>query len=648
MRFLVIAFLWVFLPSHTDAQAVKNGHADLSGHLFVQDGPADLSGTWEFYYHQLLTPADFGAPRKFVSIRVPGSWHKQGDYPVIGFATYRIQVTLPENQSGLSLYFPIINSSAKIWINGALIAETGKVSADPILSSAKLMGTMVPLPDKAQVLDIVVQVANNAYTIGGIGASPFIERSSSLLVTVSKANGIENFFAGSLLAMFLYQLILFFLFDRGKPYLWLSLICLGVGLRALITHGGSFLLPNLYPSLSWEFWKKMEFGSVYAMVALFALYIYHLFPEHASRKLMFFFVGLSAVLCLAVLTTNQPTYGLLLDVCHGALLLAFAYAIYSVGTAWKAGNKDARIILFGVLASFPFILTEILKNSLLFSFDIQFMYLVELGVLVFLLFQVYLLANHYAKSYRNLETSFLGLEKTVTERTAELTAANAVKNRLLSVMSHDVRSPLNSLRDVLHLYNHGNINQKEFEVFVRQVESDLVRTSGLVENILFWTARQLKGVPAKIDRFDVRALVDENIQLFLTVATNKNIQIASDVPLNFLVKADRNILNFVLRNLMANAIKFSPEGGSVQIQAALEGRFLSVLVKDLGIGMDPETIQSLLTPKAHASMMGTDNEKGTGIGLALCHEYILKAGGQLTVESAKGKGSNFSFLLPVE
>ena len=545
---------------------------DGSRHSFDNDGPLDLTGTRDFYYHKLLEPADFVTDQHPTKIRVPGSWHRQGNYPVLGYATYRIQLALPEKQSGLSLHIPIVNAAAKIWINGELIQETGKVHADPALYSPCLTGTIVSLPEHVQSLDIIIQVANYSYTSGGIGATPYIDRSSAILARINTSNGIENFFAGSLVAMFLYQLILYFLFDRGKPYLWLSLICLGVALRALVTHGGSFLLPNLYPSVPWEYWKKIEFGSVYAMVGLFPAYIYHLFPGYASRKGMLIFVGLASVLCLSVLVTTQPTYGMLLDICHAALLLAFVYAVYSVGKAWRAGNKDARIILFGVLASFPFILTEILKNSLLFSFDIQSMYLVELGVLVFLLFQVYLLANHYAKSYKILETSYQSLEKIIAERTNELTEANAVKNRLLSVMSHDVKSPLNSLREILHLYNKGDIHQKEFEGFVKHVETDLVKTSLLVENVLFWTAHQLRGGEIKTERFDLHNLLEENLQLFQTLAALKNIQVHHDATKNLMIKSDRHILNFVIRNLVSNAIKFSLDGGSITISVKLENR----------------------------------------------------------------------------
>src|SRR6185295_12468825 len=299
-------------------------------------------------------------------------------------------------QGGLALYFPIINSASRIWLNGELVRETGTIGTDKDSNKAALTGSVIPVTEKIKDLEIVVQASNFIYYNSGIGNSVQLGQGSVIFWNISKINGIENFFAGSLIAMCVYQLILYFLYHRGKPHLWLALICLGVALRSMIVHGGSFLLPNLFPSVEFETWKKIEFGSVYAMAALFPLYIFHLFRESAPRWPIFLFVGISSVLFATVLVTPQYTYGSLLEIIHIALLLAFVYAFYSIIRAWMSGNKDAKTILFGVLASFPFILMEILKNTALFPIEIEFMYLVEIGVLVFLLFQVYLLANHQA------------------------------------------------------------------------------------------------------------------------------------------------------------------------------------------------------------------------------------------------------------
>lgn len=643
IRISFVAFLSFLLAFYATAQQT-DGQVDLSQFNFEEKGPANLSGKWEFYWNQLLSPEDFLRPQKPAWI-YPSSWHRQGEYAVLGFGTYRMKLKVPENKLGLSLFFPIINSSAKTWINGELAAETGKVSADKASYKPKLIGTIVSLPEKVSDVEVIVQAANYTYFSAGIAGIPQVDKTSAMVARMNRANGIENFFAGSLMAMFIYQLMLYFLYHRGKPNLWLALICLGVALRALIVHGGSFLLPNLYPSVEWETWKKIEFGSVYAIAAIFPLYVYHLFPSNAPRKPIIFFITISAALCLTVLVTPQYIYGQLLEVCHVALLAAFIYAVYSMSRAWRAGNRDARIILFGVIAAFPFILTEILKNSFLYPLNIEFMYLVEMGVLVFLLFQVYLLANHYAKSYRNLETLNQNLEKIVTERTSQLTTANTVKDRLLSVMSHDIKSPLNSLRDVLQVYNRGAITREEFGKFAQHIEGDLSKTSMLVENILYWTANQIKGVQVRIEKFDLSALIEENVNLFQTIADNKKIAITYQVTKNLMIRSDRGIMNFVIRNLLANAIKFSFEDSTIKILVTEETDSPLIMIQDHGVGMDEETIASLLRPGGAKTIDGTDKETGTGLGVALCRDYLKKIGGQLSIESSKGRGSAFSILL---
>jgi signal transduction histidine kinase len=628
-----------------NAQIASEGKADISRFNFETDGPLYLSGTWHFYYGELLTPEDLRDAKIPGVIRVPGSWHRQGDYPALGFATYRLKITLPEHHRGLSIYFPIINASAKIWINGEFIHETGSVGKDKLSYQPSLTSTIVSIPEKIQEADILIQVANFTYFSGGIAGTPQVDRTANIFHRQNRENGIENFFAGSLIAMFIYQLILYFLYHQGKPYLWLALICLGVALRALIVHGGSFLLPSLYPTIDWEWWKKIEFGSVYAIVALFPLYVYHLFVGHAPRWPLYFFLALSGILCCAVLVTPQHVYGMLLEFCHLGLLLSFIYAIYSITKAWHAGNQDARIILLGVLAAFPFILAEIMKNSRLFPVNIQFMYLVEMGVLVFLLFQVYLLANHYAKSYRNLESMNQNLEKIVADRSGQLITANEVKDRLLSVMSHDIKSPLNSLRGILQIFNSGSITTEEFHHYTRHIENDLSKTSILMENILYWTGSQIRGVQVKMEEFAFFNLLEENIQLFKTIAAHKNITIHHTASKSLVINTDRNILNLVLRNLISNAIKFSFEGGKIEIRVTETPDNLLIQVKDEGVGIDEDTLETLLAPELVVSTRGTGNEKGTGLGLALCREYLQKAGGELTVNSIKGKGSTFNISL---
>ncbi len=274
------------------------------------------------------------------------------------------------------------------------------------------------------------------------------------------------------------------------------------------------------------------------------------------------------------------------------------------------------------------------------------MYLVEIGVLVFLGFQVFLLASHYANSYRSLERMNLDLEAMVEARTSELVNANGVKDRLLGVLSHDIRSPINSLRGMLQLYHAGAMNQDEFRQFSGQLDADLSNTGIMVDNILSWTLGQIKGIKVHNEPLDLTELVEHNFLLFATLAEAKQISLKHNLPDRVEVNADRNIMNLVLRNLLSNAIKFSFNQGLIEVSVEREPGMVMVIVRDFGTGMDNEMIKGIFSPAVTPSKSGTSKEKGTGLGLALCREYLSKAGGNLMVRSTPGQGTTFTAIWP--
>lgn len=610
-------------------------------------GYATLAGQWEFYHDQLLTPAQLDTVNPTEFIRVPGSWHWQKDYATLGKATYKCKVVLPPGQRGLLMYISMITASSKVWVNGVIRSTSGILAQGQNGYKAELTNNFVPLPENKDTLEIVIQTANYSYFSSGLVSTPIIGNTSAIIKEKALRNGIENLFAGSLIAMFIYQSLLYFLYKRGKPNLWLALICLVVAIRSMTLNGGSFLLPNLFPEVPFEIWKKMEFGGVYLSAALFPLYIHHLFQTSSSKWIIRIFLSISAFLVGAVIFTPQHVYGQLLDVCHVTLVLTFIYAIVTILRAWfNEKSRESKYIFFGVIASFPFILMEILKNTALVNFDIRFGYLVELGLLVFLIFQVYILARHYANSYKSLEVINKELEAEVADRTHDLVSSNKIKDRLLSIISHDVKSPLNNLRGLISLHEATNLNQTEFNQFVKQIDDNLSKTNSMVENILFWTARQRKGENIRMEMFDLKALVDDNINQMLSVALSKSLNLSHDLDHKLMIESDHGIANFVVRNLLANAIKFSHENGSIEVHLRQTPKEIKLAVTDHGIGMSKDQLEKLFEHKQAESVEGTAAEQGTGLGLNLAKEYLEQIGGKLVITSTLEMGSTFEMVLP--
>ncbi|MCZ8217488.1 MAG: HAMP domain-containing sensor histidine kinase, partial [Cyclobacteriaceae bacterium] len=312
--------------------------------------------------------------------------------------------------------------------------------------------------------------------------------------------------------------------------------------------------------------------------------------------------------------------------------------------AKRAGNSEAIIILYGLFFSTPFFLLGIYFNNTIarVSLDssLNLFFPVEIGLLIFLGFQVYLLAQYYAKSYKALSNVNVALEQQVNERSKKLMETSLVKDKLLSIISHDVKAPINSLRGALMLFNKGILETKEFKDLATNIEEELNKTALLIDGILHWSKIQLNGNSINNELFDLHELIESNIQLFKTTAERKSIHFDYTISTQ-VVCWDKQILNMVLRNLLANAIKFSHHKGHISIYVKNEKDQILIGVRDYGVGMDDAFIQTISQPAKVISQPGTEGEKGNGIGLALAREYLVKAGGKLLCTSKANEGTEF-------
>ena len=168
------------------AQPVVHGVADLRSSSFNE--PESLDGRWTFYWDRLLTPDQLSSRLGADSIYVPGSWHRQGYPSATGIATFKLLLLLPANQRDLLIYFPVINASAKFWLNGELLLETGKVSADPTEYKAKLASSILSLPSHTDSVELVVQIANFNYYSGGFGATPYVDKAAAHVARINRMN----------------------------------------------------------------------------------------------------------------------------------------------------------------------------------------------------------------------------------------------------------------------------------------------------------------------------------------------------------------------------------------------------------------------------------------------------------------------------
>jgi PAS domain S-box-containing protein len=250
--------------------------------------------------------------------------------------------------------------------------------------------------------------------------------------------------------------------------------------------------------------------------------------------------------------------------------------------------------------------------------------------------------NGYIFTAQNITERKLS-EQTLQQQTEELQKLNTVKDKLFSIIAHDLRGPLASLMSLLDLAKQGNVSEKEFTQFAGMLSSNVGYTSNLIENLLFWSKSQLKGETINPQAFDVNEIINERIEYYIATAAEKNIRIINTIQSSF-VFADKDMVQLIIRNLISNAIKFSKAGDTITISGTPQNNILCINIADTGVGMSKESIDKLFKSDIF-STRGTSNELGTGLGLLLCKEFIEKNGGTFHVESELGKGSTFSFTL---
>lgn len=238
------------------------------------------------------------------------------------------------------------------------------------------------------------------------------------------------------------------------------------------------------------------------------------------------------------------------------------------------------------------------------------------------------------------------LERKVAERTQDLKESNQVKDKLLGIISHDLRTPLNNLSGLLELSEQKALSAGEIQHFSQTVRHNIKYIAGTIQNVLNWSLTQMERIETKPRKVPLSPLVYQVIDTYRFAADQKAILLRKIIPEDIMVTADYHQLELVFRNLVDNAIKFTPQGGIITIGCRLRDKRIEIFVADTGKGMTEEQAQRLLRGGSLYTTEGTDEERGTGLGLQLCKEFIANNGGVLQIKSEPGKGTEFYFSLP--
>ncbi len=241
-------------------------------------------------------------------------------------------------------------------------------------------------------------------------------------------------------------------------------------------------------------------------------------------------------------------------------------------------------------------------------------------------------------------------EDELNKSTQNLIKLNETKDRFISIISHDLRTPFSSILGFCDLLlSDKELTEEERDQYVKYIQESSNTMLSMVTSLMDWTRLQTGRIRFEPVKFDIRETIKRTFQLLGGVAVKKNISLKSNVEDELLVYADKELLLQLLNNLVTNAIKFTRDNGQINISvipSALK-RVIEFSVKDDGIGIKPEDLNKLFKIDTKFTKDGTQGEKGTGLGLSLCHEIVEKHGGKIWVESDYGKGSDFKFTIPI-
>jgi two-component system, sensor histidine kinase and response regulator len=264
-----------------------------------------------------------------------------------------------------------------------------------------------------------------------------------------------------------------------------------------------------------------------------------------------------------------------------------------------------------------------------------------LSLLCILAFVLYYNNRHN----RNARISLQQKNREIQTQTLQLRNLNSTKDKLFSIISHDLRSPVASLKALLEIVSTTGLTQEEFVDITKVLKRNLDSVYEDLDNLLLWAQTQLTGLQAVPEAVDLKNIADEKINLFADVAENKKLTVINSIPEGVLVHADKNHIGLVFRNLLANAVKFNKVGGVIKIDVDEREHHCEVSVSDSGVGINESDLGKLFDPQTHFTTVGTQKEKGMGIGLLLTKEFLEKNNGSISVSNNKGQGTTFTFKL---
>jgi signal transduction histidine kinase len=395
----------------------------------------------------------------------------------------------------------------------------------------------------------------------------------------------------------------------------------------------------------------------------FCFILYDLLIEEFSvNEFFLFFLGLNFIVThwlnyknkyqTAELFAYYPVVVVLFLIAYRDALLSpyaateLAFIIYAIiGVLIYDGVFRHIAIVFTV------VLFSVVKAIHIYIWDLPFdKYFWVNSFIAFCFFSVFLeFISYFKKSFITLLKSNkeIILKKEISRiQTENLQQINTTKDKLFSIIAHDLRGPIASVKAMLLLFENKSLTQEGFVELSKHLQQNIDNIHTMLENLLFWSLSQMEGITPNVEEIDLNDMIRETLYLMHELAKHKQIDLQVNLNKQPIIYADKDQIQTVFRNLIDNAIKFTPKNGKIVISVNNQEDFVLLKITDTGKGIKQEELLTIFTkPKLSR---GTNGEKGTGLGLIICKDLIEQNGGTIAVSSEYEKGTTFEILLPTE
>jgi signal transduction histidine kinase/class 3 adenylate cyclase len=630
-------------PTPRHAPRVVDGAIDLSAWDFRRDGPVALLGAWDFFWQTSpeTMPAVVTAPAVH-RCRTPGFWSQCGAWADEGRATYRLRVRLPADAPPLWLERAYADVAQRTWVSTVaggdastpllLLLQSGVLADTPAGETPATRYTAGPIPGAREVV-LLSEVSNHSYAHGGFGTEAWIGSAVDIQRRRADARARDFFLAGLIGVIGLYQLAQFALRRSERAPLWFGLFCLVMAVRA-IERGRH--LEDLFPDDDvWALAKRVEYLGFYVGAPLFVRYL-----EGVLGALRWPRVGLVlqlgfGALAAAVVLLPVRLFSWTPIPAELWLVATLVWLLAELGAALLRSDADRSlwIVLGGFLAIAAAVVLDILSNEQILAFP----RLTPAGIAGFVFAQAFVLAVGNARA-----------RSTAESLSRELLRMSKLKDEFLANTSHELRTPLHGvigLGQALLDGVRGPLSTPQASDLALIVQS-AQRLGALINDILDFEKIKHHELALRLTAVDIHSIADV-VVTFSRTLTRPGVAVVLDVPVDLpLVRGDEARLQQVLFNLVGNAVKFTHEG-QIRVRAARDGDRLVVAVSDTGIGIPRERQTDIFRPFEQGDGSTARVYGGTGLGLSITQRLVELHGGSLGVDSEPGRGSTFSFTLPL-